>query len=99
MKIETNCAYALLVSDTPIPASLYCVNESQTIDFKSAPIVEAVASVPSIFIPILPVMKLVQFLMYGDLHLPLGPSVAGPGAVYPVVDPDEGGNATHAAPS
>ena len=50
----------------------------------------------------LPVMKLVQFLMYGDLHLPLGPSVAGPGSVYPVMalsDPAGGGNATHAAPS
>tara|TARA_R100001079_G_C4431628_1_gene144449 strand:+ start:1165 stop:1308 length:144 start_codon:yes stop_codon:yes gene_type:complete len=44
-------------------------------------------------------MKLVQFLTYGDLHLPLGPSVAGPGAVYPdtaLLDPAGGGKATHA---
>ena len=35
VKIETNWAYALFDKDTPIPASLYCVNESHTIDFKS----------------------------------------------------------------
>ena len=29
-------------------------------------------------------MKLVQFLTYGDLHLPVGPWVAGPPGVYPL---------------
>ena len=43
-----------------------------------------------------------QFLTYGDLHLPLGPSLIGPSPIYPLlalVTPartpsDVGGNAT-----
>ena len=99
VKIETNWAYPLFVSETPIPASLYWVNESHTIDFKSAPIVEAVAWSPSIFIPILLLIKLVQFLIYGLLHLPDVPSVAGPDAINPDAANfagSVGGNATAA---
>ena len=33
VNIETNCAYPLFVIDTPIPASLYCVNESHTVSY------------------------------------------------------------------
>ena len=110
VKMETNCAYALLVSDTPMPASLYCVNESHTIDFKSFPESgsDAVASSPLIFIPILPVIKLVQLRTYGDLHLPEEPSVAGPTSKNPLLawtdNPAsilscDGGNATAPEPS
>ena len=35
VNIETSCAYPLFVIYTPIPASLYCVYASLTIDFKS----------------------------------------------------------------
>ena len=113
MNIETNWAYALLVTDTPIPASLYCVNESHTILLKSCPRLfvpenAALAYLPSIFSPILPVIKFVQFLAYGDLHLPLGPSFAGPGPTYPllvavaspaVISAWIGGKARHPQPS
>ena len=91
----------MFVNETPIPFSLYCVKESTTIDFKSAPIDAAVALFPSTFNPILSVMKFVQFLTYGDLHLPLGPAVAGPGSRYPAMalsGPEGGGNATQAPP-
>ena len=89
VNIETNWAYALLDNDTPIPASLYWVNESHTIDLRSCPKLlspekSAFAWSPLIFIPILFLIKLVQFLTYGDLHLPEAPSSAGPKFVKPV---------------
>ena len=90
-----------------MPASLYWVNASRTIHLRSAPIVVPCANLPSTFKPILLGMKFVQFLTYGDLHLPLGPSFTGPGVRYPVTAGYDsfartasvvGGNATAAPP-
>ena len=95
----------MFVIETPIPFSLYWVNESQTIDFRLLPMLligsDTEAWSPLILIPILPVMKLVQLRIYGDLHLPVGPSKAGPSAIYPVFALSEstvGGNATAPQP-